>query len=138
MIRRPPRSPRTDTLFPYTTLFRSVLVPSYVGRQDVGPQALVLADHDGVAARHGKLLLFPVFQTVARGDRALAALQPQVVAAQDEDPVIGVIDALVPEGALVLRSASPIADGVASVNLLACTAILPVPVIALLPFPLGN
>src|SRR3546814_10132935 len=25
MIRRPPRSPRTDTLFPYTTLFRSWL-----------------------------------------------------------------------------------------------------------------
>src|SRR3546814_9746035 len=28
MIRRPPRSPRTDTLFPYTTLFRSRLSPS--------------------------------------------------------------------------------------------------------------
>src|SRR3546814_8388683 len=27
MIRRPPRSTRTDTLFPYTTLFRSVAVP---------------------------------------------------------------------------------------------------------------
>src|SRR3546814_10753574 len=27
MIRRPPRSTRTDTLFPYTTLFRSWLVP---------------------------------------------------------------------------------------------------------------
>src|SRR3546814_3159197 len=26
MIRRPPRSTRTDTLFPYTTLFRSVIV----------------------------------------------------------------------------------------------------------------
>src|SRR3546814_2496217 len=26
MIRRPPRSTRTDTLFPYTTLFRSVLL----------------------------------------------------------------------------------------------------------------
>src|SRR3546814_18226684 len=26
MIRRPPRSTRTDTLFPYTTLFRSSLV----------------------------------------------------------------------------------------------------------------
>src|SRR3546814_8040973 len=26
MIRRPPRSTRTDTLFPYTTLFRSQLV----------------------------------------------------------------------------------------------------------------
>src|SRR3546814_6636167 len=30
MIRRPPRSTRTDTLFPYTTLFRSVL--QYNGR----------------------------------------------------------------------------------------------------------
>src|SRR3546814_3882170 len=27
MIRRPPRSPRTDTLFPYTTLCRSVHRP---------------------------------------------------------------------------------------------------------------
>src|SRR3546814_1613467 len=27
MIRRPPRSTRTDTLFPYTTLFRSPSVP---------------------------------------------------------------------------------------------------------------
>src|SRR3546814_19013539 len=27
MIRRPPRSTRTDTLFPYTTLFRSVTPP---------------------------------------------------------------------------------------------------------------
>src|SRR3546814_6551240 len=27
MIRRPPRSTRTDTLFPYTTLFRSAAAP---------------------------------------------------------------------------------------------------------------
>src|SRR3546814_5466482 len=27
MIRRPPRSTRTDTLFPYTTLFRSITSP---------------------------------------------------------------------------------------------------------------
>src|SRR3546814_14199041 len=27
MIRRPPRSTRTDTLFPYTTLFRSSQIP---------------------------------------------------------------------------------------------------------------
>src|SRR3546814_15360190 len=27
MIRRPPRSTRTDTLFPYTTLFRSGILP---------------------------------------------------------------------------------------------------------------
>src|SRR3546814_8852844 len=30
MIRRPPRSTRTDTLFPYTTLFRSVFLESGV------------------------------------------------------------------------------------------------------------
>src|SRR3546814_19590735 len=28
MIRRPPRSTRTDTLFPYTTLFRSMPLPT--------------------------------------------------------------------------------------------------------------
>src|SRR3546814_8039106 len=31
MIRRPPRSTRTDTLFPYTTLFRSADGPSKAG-----------------------------------------------------------------------------------------------------------
>src|SRR3546814_11559899 len=29
MLRRPPRSTRTDTLFPYTTLFRSIELSSY-------------------------------------------------------------------------------------------------------------
>src|SRR3546814_14582808 len=33
MIRRPPRSTRTDTLFPYTTLFRSV----EADRGNIGP-----------------------------------------------------------------------------------------------------
>src|SRR3546814_16256543 len=33
MIRRPPRSTRTDTLFPYTTLFRSSL-PILLSRSD--------------------------------------------------------------------------------------------------------
>src|SRR3546814_3868837 len=31
MIRRPPRSTRTDTLFPYTTLFRSTRYSTYNG-----------------------------------------------------------------------------------------------------------
>src|SRR3546814_1765747 len=37
MIRRPPRSTRTDTLFPYTTLFRSfaLLAPFRVLTQDM-------------------------------------------------------------------------------------------------------
>src|SRR3546814_14133317 len=30
MIRRPPRSTRTDTLFPYTTLFRSIEVGGFI------------------------------------------------------------------------------------------------------------
>src|SRR3546814_6257642 len=34
MIRRPPRSTRTDTLFPYTTLFRSRLELRHQGGED--------------------------------------------------------------------------------------------------------
>src|SRR3546814_10425844 len=34
MIRRPPRSTRTDTLFPYTTLFRSFIVPKFLVKED--------------------------------------------------------------------------------------------------------
>src|SRR3546814_12934950 len=30
MIRLPPRATRTDTLFPYTTLFRSLLAPAFL------------------------------------------------------------------------------------------------------------
>src|SRR3546814_9993752 len=33
MVRRPPRSTRTDTLFPYTTLFRSSLFPVQSDRE---------------------------------------------------------------------------------------------------------
>src|SRR3546814_11940914 len=35
IIRRPPRSTRTDTLFPYTTLFRSDSTDIYFARQQV-------------------------------------------------------------------------------------------------------
>src|SRR3546814_7355938 len=41
MIRRPPRSTRTDTLFPYTTLFRSI--SGRIGRSLVTPGGLVSA-----------------------------------------------------------------------------------------------
>src|SRR3546814_16568216 len=40
MIRRPPRSTRTDTLFPYTTLFRS-------GEEVIGREAPDLEPADG-------------------------------------------------------------------------------------------
>src|SRR3546814_19404507 len=64
MIRRPPRSTRTDTLFPYTTLFRSV-------------------DHAAEAARPGGV-------DDRRRDRA--AIEGRDVAA-DQHPVIGDDDA---------------------------------------------
>src|SRR3546814_10586501 len=58
MIRRPPRSTRTDTLFPYTTLFRSVFVegvPVMVNaldlRQQVGPQYATTRSLDNVQVR---------------------------------------------------------------------------------------
>src|SRR3546814_20956280 len=41
MIRRPPRSTRTDTLFPYTTLFRSVIANAV--RLHVGVIGVVLS-----------------------------------------------------------------------------------------------
>src|SRR3546814_17843961 len=39
MIRRPPRSTRTDTLFPYTTLFRSVCRDTALDRRAAGAAA---------------------------------------------------------------------------------------------------
>src|SRR3546814_1618354 len=38
MIRRPPRSTRTDTLFPYTTLFRSRVIGRLARRRDTVTQ----------------------------------------------------------------------------------------------------
>src|SRR3546814_14747258 len=54
MIRRPPRSTRTDTLFPYTTLFRSRLLQEFeVTVDDLETIVLKIQDFDpiGVAAR---------------------------------------------------------------------------------------
>src|SRR3546814_1074213 len=45
MIRRPPRSTRTDTLFPYTTLFRSTIIVLRAVKQMIAPV------RDQIAAR---------------------------------------------------------------------------------------
>src|SRR3546814_19219719 len=42
MIRRPPRSTRTDTLFPYTTLFRSSVTEYVVSGAADGDRAIVI------------------------------------------------------------------------------------------------
>src|SRR3546814_6762020 len=49
MIRRPPRSTRTDTLFPYTTLFRSLAASVLIGVA-LSAQVMRDAQHDLVTA----------------------------------------------------------------------------------------
>src|SRR3546814_9110063 len=60
MRRRPPRSTRTDTLFPYTTLFRSHREPAHLSdrafdadEQGSGDRHLPDAQHDARASRPG-------------------------------------------------------------------------------------
>src|SRR3546814_3984743 len=63
MIRRPPRSTRTDTLFPDTTLFRSASARASArppGRQDAAGAAgegrdLGETEYQGTLRRHGAL-----------------------------------------------------------------------------------
>src|SRR3546814_5451528 len=56
MIRRPPRSTRTDTLFPYTARVRSGIVTGLVLALHVVQQAPALADHDQKAAARVEIL----------------------------------------------------------------------------------
>src|SRR3546814_5646958 len=52
MIRRPPRSTRTDTLFPYTTLFRSTFErEAHVGRRH---STAVIDDIDQIDPARGE------------------------------------------------------------------------------------
>src|SRR3546814_6944613 len=59
MIRRPPRSTRTDTLFPYTTLFRSVgmTIPRDLGGPGLGflEVALVIEEMARVCGVTGRI-----------------------------------------------------------------------------------
>src|SRR3546814_14771957 len=61
MIRRPPRSTRTDTLFPYTTLFRAHLLG--MGPAQADHPNLAAAIRRGEAMRH---IVDEAIDTVAR------------------------------------------------------------------------
>src|SRR3546814_1126364 len=52
MIRRPPRSTRTDTLFPYTTLFRSAVELKIRPRFDIGIAAFLVTPERFLAIDH--------------------------------------------------------------------------------------
>src|SRR3546814_19631093 len=45
MNRRPPRSTRTDTLFPYTTLFRSVIDAGDYNEREIVKMAMRIREH---------------------------------------------------------------------------------------------
>src|SRR3546814_5347998 len=49
MIRRPPRSTRTDTLFPYTTLFRSIYVAIGQKNSSIANVVRKLEEHGAMA-----------------------------------------------------------------------------------------
>src|SRR3546814_11567728 len=61
MIRRPPRSTRTDTLFPYTTLFRSL---DFARKYDL-PVKAVVAPKDTAAPEIGMEAYLETENTVA-------------------------------------------------------------------------
>src|SRR3546814_8029353 len=63
MIRRPPRSTRTDTLFPYTTLFRSGRRQASDLIHDLRRMAVVHLVAQGIGQGHGG---FPVSLTGQR------------------------------------------------------------------------
>src|SRR3546814_4679241 len=69
MIRLPPRSTRTDTLFPYTTLFRSVRVA--LTRDD--DRFLVLEERFGIARRMKADLFISVHADAAENEDAHGA-----------------------------------------------------------------
>src|SRR3546814_4260909 len=63
MIRRPPRSTRTDTLFPYTTLFRSEhkrLV--WCRNRPSRPQAAILAKSENVLGTWHSVLTMEIIE----------------------------------------------------------------------------
>src|SRR3546814_16991520 len=60
MLRRPPRSTRTDTLFPYTTLFRSA--ENRLGQLDGADAA-----RNAAVADEGRRLVVPLCEDVVQG-----------------------------------------------------------------------
>src|SRR3546814_12962780 len=59
MIRRPPRSTRTDTLFPYTTLFRS---SDLVSRRHDEDSTVTVSAEDNLLIAYGRMKLYDISQ----------------------------------------------------------------------------
>src|SRR3546814_12732424 len=73
MIRRPPRSTRTDTLFPYTTLFRSLVLdramrPDENGDDHCARRVALHAHEGGMEEKFIRSVLAQDHEPVALGD----------------------------------------------------------------------
>src|SRR3546814_1450595 len=106
MIRRPPRSTRTDTLFPYTTLFRSLLrlldkQAAVDGQATLGGENLLTAR--GAALRRLRQEIQIVFQDPYASldprmlvgeilDEGIAALRPERSRAQRQAQIRDLLD----------------------------------------------
>src|SRR3546814_5389688 len=95
MIRRPPRSTRTDTLFPYPTLFRSAHLPQHVA------VARALAPGDVPGALH---LLHPAVDGI--GDQFLMSPAAAQLAVDLGDDLAGRVIAVGVDGRNRADSAS--------------------------------
>src|SRR3546814_9763270 len=82
ILRRPPRSTRTDTLFPYTTLFRSIpcaIVPllfqRFISGEEIHARAVWFVAGTGLRGRRDRLrdLFGRLDQPAAGGQRTHAA-----------------------------------------------------------------
>src|SRR3546814_5744495 len=83
MVLRPPRSTRTDTLFPYTTLFRSARPHQVVAGDHVSNIAVRRLRLDRKArrhriterSRHGRLPFDPVVIAIGADERGMQVLR---------------------------------------------------------------
>src|SRR3546814_508023 len=130
MIRRPPRSTRTDTLFPYTTLFRSrqqrrVEIGRYRGGEgrEVGAEIGCRADPEAqefAVLVQRQLHMAEMVAAMGVGEEGFAALRrpfdraPNLLGGPDTDGFLGIAEDLRAEAAadigrdhahLVLRQA---------------------------------
>src|SRR3546814_5836449 len=85
MIRRPPRSTRTDTLFPYTTLFRSAIT----GELDADKGSLSLPKDLAIAVVAQETPSLPdlAIEFVLDGDIELRSLEARLTKAEDAHDV---------------------------------------------------
>src|SRR3546814_20989010 len=76
MIRLPPRSTRTDTLFPYTTLFRSPGIANLLARQLASVrddwETFSIVVHLGMGDRHGAEAIAWTLRQEAAADHSVA------------------------------------------------------------------